>query len=157
MKCFKRCLFLVGTLTTLLVTLGSMSWASSNLNSSRSNVNKVGGPTGKGSVSASIDLTGPTDTQTVYTATPNADTPTGSFYLTQACVSNVNSSAGVRLDNGGTGGIGSIAVVGATVNNLCQSFLPDGVFIVGGSTITCSISGASAGTHFCRITGVLVK
>ena len=143
-------LLLAGTLTTLLLAGGSSSWASTSLNSSRSNVNRVGGPTGLGNVSASTNLTGPTDTQTVYTATQG-------FFLTQACVSNTGSSAGVRLDNNGTGGIGSIAVVGATADNLCQSFLPAGVFIVSGSTITCSISGASAGTHFCRISGVLAK
>jgi hypothetical protein len=101
-------------------------------------------------VSASTNLTGPTDTQTVYTATQG-------FFLTQACVSNTGSSAGVRLDNNGTGGIGSIAVVGATPTSLCQAFLPDGVFIPSGSTIDCTISGAVAGTHFCRITGVLTK
>lgn len=37
-------LFLVGVITTLLVAMVSISWAASNLNLSKSNVNRVGDP-----------------------------------------------------------------------------------------------------------------
>jgi hypothetical protein len=116
--------------------------ARSSLSSSKSNVNKVGGPKGN-PVAATINLTGPTDTQTVYT-------PTGGFSLMRVCVS--PSNGGVRLD---AGGFGSIAVVGMSGTPLCQEFLPDGVFILPGSAISCSISGEGATGYFCMISGVV--
>jgi hypothetical protein len=135
----RKRLLLVGTMTTLLVTVGSMSWASANYNSSKSNVYKtIPGFL----VTATASLSGPSDTQTVYT-TP----ATGNFIVTEVCSSAVTS--GVELDVTGFGGIAQTTSVAP-----CYTFTP-GVVIGPGATMTCSTgAAASPGSYFCRISGI---
>src|SRR3990167_3878840 len=60
-----RQLLLFGVVTTLLVTVGSMAWAASNLNSSRSNIYRVTydttavNPTQAAAVLKALDESGP--------------------------------------------------------------------------------------------------
>jgi hypothetical protein len=113
------------------------AFASTSLNSSRTNVNKVAGQ----AATASVDLSGANDTQTVYSAPA-----TGSFYLQGFCASNV--TGGVRLD---VSGIGPIAVIGTTLS--CVAF-PAWVWVPANAAVTCSTtSAAPAGSYFCSITG----
>jgi hypothetical protein len=127
--------------TTLLVAvtiglLATSSWATSNLNLSKSNINREF-PRGQ-FVTASTDFSGAVS-QIVYT-TP----PTGDFILTQVCTG---------LATGGTlvqvGGV-RIAQVGS---GLCQTFTP-GTVLLPGQVVTCTTFDADAST-FCTITGVL--
>lgn len=127
-----------------LIALGSIAWASISLNSSRSNVYRTYPDTAV-LVTASTPLSGPRQTQTVYT-TP----ATGDFILTQACTSPVN--GGIRFDVINLGGIAHVGSSGS----LCQTFTP-GVVLPKASAITCTTNdAASAGSYFCMITGVLV-
>jgi len=126
-------------ITGLLVTVVSISLAASNLNLSKSNINRVGGLQ---IVSATASLSGPNQTQTVYITAE-----TGEFLLTQLCVSPVN--GGIRL---AATGFGPIAHTGAA---MCYTFNP-GVIVPKSSTITCSTSSfAEAGDYFCTISGLL--
>jgi hypothetical protein len=127
--------------TALLVgaTIGlfaTSSWAASNLNLAKSNVNRAF-PKGK-FLTASVDISGAVSAL-VYT-TP----PTGDFILTQVCTG---------LATGGTlvqvGGV-RIAQVGS---GLCQTFTP-GLAVANDQNVTCTTFAEDANT-FCTITGVL--
>ena len=123
----------------LLVTATSISWASTNLHSSKSNIYRSQGAQ---LVSATVSLSGPNQTQTVFT-TPD----TGEFVLTQLCVSPVN--GGIRL---AATGFGAIAHTGDT---MCSIFNP-GVILPKSSAITCSTtSDPIDGDYFCAISGLL--
>jgi len=99
---------LVGTITTVLITLPTISGATANYNSSRSNVyREIPGFF----VTATVPLSGPSDTETVYTTTA-----TGNFILTEFCSSAV--TGGVQLDVTGFGGIAQTGI------QLCYTFTP---------------------------------
>jgi hypothetical protein len=141
-------LLLVGTLATLLVAVGSTSWASSN-NTSHSNVNKFGSGNGQAVkgvwVTASTSLSGPSDTQTVYTV-PGNPGDLIDFSLTDFCSSSV--TGGVELDVDGS------FFAQTTPDHLCYQF--GGREIAVGKTITCSTGlSASAGSYGCSISGAL--
>jgi hypothetical protein len=126
-------------ITGLLGTAASISWAATNLNTSRSNVYRIQGAQ---LVTATASLSGPEQTQTVYT-TPE----TGEFVLTQLCVSPVN--GGIRL---AVTGFGQIAHTG---DAMCTTFNP-GMIVPKKSTMTCSTTTyADSGEYFCTISGLL--
>jgi hypothetical protein len=112
------------------------AWAASNLNLSKSNVNREF-PRGT-FVTASTDISGAVS-QIVY-RTP----VTGDFILTQVCVG--LATGGTLLQAGGV----SIAQVGS---GLCQAFTP-GMVLPRDQLVTCTTFAADANT-FCTITGVL--
>jgi hypothetical protein len=132
-----KTVLLAAVMTGLLLT---SSWAATTVNSSRSNSSER--LQGK-FVTATAQLSGADDTQTVYT------TPTsGDFILTQICVS-PSVTGGIRLDASGFGSIAHLGVAG----HGCQTFSV-GVLLPRGSPITCStFAEASAGSYFCAISG----
>jgi hypothetical protein len=124
---------LVGAIIGLFAT---SSWAASNLNLSKSNVNRVF-PKGQ-FVTASSDISGAVS-QLVYT-TP----PTGDFILTQVCTGVVTGGTLVQV-----GGV-RVAQIGS---GLCQTFTP-GMAVSNDQNVTCTTFAEDANT-FCTITGVL--
>ena len=130
---------LVGVIASLLVTT---SWAATSVKSGKSNSDNRTARQ-QVQVTSTTALSGPSDTQTVYTTPTTSD-----FILTGLCVSPIV-TGGVRLD---VVGFGSIAHVG-TLDNGCQTFA-QGVLLPRDSAITCStLPGASPGNYFCTITG----
>jgi hypothetical protein len=122
--------------------LAANSWGSSNLNLSKSNVNRVRDFPNAAVTTASINITGPSDTEVVYTTPASGD-----FILTEFCASPLP-DGGVLLSAAGLGGI---AQAGLTS---CFTFTP-GLSIPKGSAVSCSTaSGASPGSYFCMISGV---
>lgn len=131
----KRTLLAVA-ISSLLV---SIAWASSSFKFSRANQRRV---LSGDVLSASTELSGPSQTETVY-VTPDM----GDFVLTQFCTSFVN--GGMRLDAANLGGIAQ-----SGLDNVCYTFTP-GVSIPKGSEITCSTSSfAEPGSYFCMISGL---
>jgi hypothetical protein len=127
----------------LVAMLATNSWATSNLNLSKSNVNRVRDFPNAAVTTASINITGPGDTETVYTTPASGD-----FILTEFCAS-LQPDGGVLLSAAGLGGI---AQTGPTTS--CFTFTP-GLSIPKGSLVSCSTaSGASPGSYFCMISGV---
>ena len=148
MKRLQKNLPLVVSIAMLLAMIVSISWAT-NLNVSKSNVNKFGSGNGQSVkgfwVTASTALSGPSDTQTVYTVPGNPGDPID-FSLTDFCSSSV--TGGVELDVGGS------FFAQTTPDHPCHAF--GGREISAGTTITCSTSSsASAGTYGCSISGAL--
>ncbi|WP_337288888.1 hypothetical protein [Candidatus Methylomirabilis sp.] len=95
-------------------------------------------------MTSTTSLSGPSDTQTVYTTPARSD-----FILTGLCVT-PTVSGGVRLDVAGFGGIAHLGTLG---DNGCYTF-SEGVLLPRDSAITCSTSaGASPGSYFCTISG----
>ncbi len=131
-------LVLAAAVISLLVT---NSWATTNYNSSKSNIYKEF-PNAT-LTTASVNDSGPSDTQVVYT------TPTkGDFLLTMFCAS-PEPNGGVRLDAAGLGGIAQ-----TVLDTSCYTFTP-GVSVPRDSAVTCSTaSGASPGSYFCTISGM---
>ena len=126
----------------LVAMLSTNSWGSSNLNLSKSNVNRVRDFPNAAVTTASINITGPNDTEIVYTTPASGD-----FILTEFCAS-PQPDGGVLLSAAGLGGI---AQAGLTS---CFTFTP-GLSIPKGSAVSCSTtSGASPGSYFCMISGV---
>ena len=129
---------LVGTIITLLA---ANSWAATTVKSSKSNSSEK---RFLKNVTATTGLSGPSDTQVVYTTSG-----TGTFLLTEVCVSPV-ATGGIRLE---VNGFGSIAHLGA-LGDGCRSF-SQGILLPRNSTITCStLAGASPGNYFCTIAGL---
>lgn len=115
------------------------SRAASNLNLSKSNINRDQGAV---LVAATVSLTGSNQTETVFT-TPE----TGDFVLTQVCVSPV--TGGMRLAVRGFGPIVH------TSDAACYMFNP-GMSTPKGAPITCSTtSRPNRGDYFCTISGLL--
>lgn len=136
-----RRLVLVGGVAGLLMLLVAVAWASIALNSSRSNIYRVQGAV---VLSATASLTGPNQTQTVFTTPDDGD-----FVLTQLCVGPV--AGGIRL---AATGFGPIAHTGGTP---CYTFVP-GVSVPKTSTMTCATTAAAArGDYFCTISGLLAN
>lgn len=123
---------LVGSIIGLSAT---SCWAGSNLNLSKSNVNR----TSRGIyVTASTNISGSVS-QIVY------QTPaTGDFILTQVCTG--LATGGMLLQVAGVG----IAHVGS---GLCQTFTP-GMILSPDQVVTCTTFAADA-SSFCAITGIL--
>jgi hypothetical protein len=126
------------------------SWGTNNLNLSKSNADREF--PNAAIATALVNLTGPGDTQVVYTTPAKGD-----FMLTQFCAS-PDAPGGIRLDAAGLGGI---AQTGASS---CFTFSP-GVSIPEGAALSCSIagtvtasastsSGAIVGNFFCTISGL---
>ena len=111
-------------------------WGASNLNLSKSNINRTF-PRSK-FVTASVDITG-SQSALVYQVPADGD-----FVLTQVCVG--PATGGVRIQVGGA----SIAHV---ASGSCQSFEP-GVVLQADAAVTCTTS-ANEGQSFCMITGLL--
>jgi hypothetical protein len=132
--------FYLAAISVALVA--SNSWSSSNLNLSKSNINRVRDFPSAAVTTASLNLTGPSDSEVIYT------TPTsGDFILTQFCAS-PSPDGGVLLSAAGLGGI---AQTGLTS---CFTFTP-GLSVPKGSAVSCStFSGASPGSYFCMISGL---
>lgn len=128
-----RTAFLAAAIVGLFAT---NSWAASNLNLSKSNINREF-PRGQ-FVTASTNISGAVS-QIVYT-TP----ATGDFVLSQVCVG--LATGGVLLQVGGVG----IAQVGS---GLCQTFTP-GAVLAPDQVVTCTTVDSEART-FCMINGVL--
>ena len=125
----------------VIVALWSVDAGAAAINSSHSNIKNL---SSKSNVtSASTNLTGASDTQTVYT-TP----ATGEFLLTTVCSSVV--SGGVQLTVVGFGGVAQTGIADS-----CTTLSP-GVAVPASTAITCSTtSGASPGTvYFCSISGL---
>lgn len=132
-------LFATATAGLLVMMVVTISWASSNLNLSKSNINKAQGAV---FVAATVSLTRSDQTETVFT-TPE----TGDFVLTQVCVSPV--TGGMRLAVRGFGPIMH------TSDAPCYIFDP-GMSVPNGSPITCSTtSRPNRGDYFCTISGLL--
>lgn len=132
-----------------LLSMAAISFAASNLNLSKSNVNRVL-PEESVLVSATVNISS-NETQTIYT------TPTsGDFILTTFCASAVqNGSMSLAAE-----GFGSIAQT--TDNNLCYAFNP-GLVMPRESAITCSSAVAriaarlsASNLYFCTISGYFI-
>ena len=135
-----RRLLLAGAILSVFMAMVSVGWATINLNSSKSNIYKEFQNTVL--VTATVGLTGASQTHTVHTTPAKGD-----FILTQLCVSPVN--GGIRL---AAGGFGPIAHTG---NDLCYTFSP-GMVMPQGSEMTCSTtSAADPGDYFCTIASLL--
>ena len=116
--------------------LATSCWAGSNLNLSKSNINRI---SQRGTfVTANADITGAVS-RIVYTVPTNQD-----FLLTQACAG--PAEGGVLIEVGGVG----IAQVGS---GLCQTFNP-GVILTSEQLLVCT-SFAAAQNSFCMISGIL--
>ncbi len=128
--------FVLGLLVTAMV------WATSNLNLSKSNINRVGSAV---VMSGSATLSGPSQTQTVMNVPE-----TGDFVLTQVCIGPVN--GGIRLE---ARGLGPLVHVG---DPLCVSLQP-GISVRPGAALTCSTTGFAApgGDYFCTISGLFAR
>ena len=119
----------------------AMSWAATNLNSSRSNIYREF--PGTRLVTASAALVRANETQIVYTTAP-----TGDFVLTQFCSSPV--TGGVLLTAVRLGGIAQTAG-----GNLCYNFQP-GFIMPQGTAIICATTAlAEPGSYFCTIAGLV--
>ena len=110
-------------------------WATSNLNLSKSNINRTF-PRAK-FVTATVDVSG-SQSALVYQVPADGD-----FILTQVCVG--PASGGVRIQVGGA----SIAHV---ASGSCQTFDP-GVVLQPDASVTCTTFGTEEQT-FCMISGL---
>jgi hypothetical protein len=135
-----RSLFRVAALTTLMATSAS---ATSNLNLSKSNINRL--QRGGTLVTATTEVRGEAPS-VVYTTPANAD-----FVLTQVCAGPVN--GGVFLGSGWPFPPSQVrlAFVGG---GLCQTFTP-GMPLPPSQPVTCAASFDFEATTFCTISGIL--
>jgi hypothetical protein len=129
---------LVGAI--LIGLLPTAAFAATSVKSSKSNSSdRVRGRF----VTSTTNLSGPSETQTVYT-TPAK----GQFYLTQVCASPAN--GGIQLDVTAFGGIAKLG--GDSM--WCVTF-PSPVVIPKNRNITCSTTSfAASERYFCTIFGV---
>jgi len=123
---------LVGVILGFLATNAS---ATSNLNLSKSNINREF-PKGM-FVTASVDISGAASAVVYHTP------PSGDFILTQVCTGLV--SGGTLVQVGGSG-------IAQVASGQCQTFTP-GMSLPADQTVTCT-TFADANT-FCTITGIL--
>lgn len=123
--------------TALVTLLAPAAWSGTSVKSSKSNSSdRVVAK----NVTASTNLSGASETQTVYT-TPAA----GTFLLTQVCVGPVN--GGMQINASGLGGV--VFVMGGSCVSMQGTIMPPS------STITCSTgASASEGSYFCTISGL---
>ena len=132
-----RAIAIVGIIAALWTT----DARAAAINNSHSNIKNL---LSKSNVtSASTNLTGPADTQTVYTTPASGD-----FLVTNFCSSVV--TGGVQLS---AAGLGALALTG--IGGSCTTFNP-GISVGANTAISCSTgSGASPGTvYFCSISGL---
>jgi hypothetical protein len=118
--------------------LATNSWGSSNLNLSKSNVNRFS----QGVLAtSSVNFNG---IGTVYTTPADGD-----FILTQFCA-DPSARGGIRLT------VANFGTIAQTVDGVpCHTFAP-GVSIPQSSALICSItpSANARGTYFCTISGM---
>jgi len=129
--------------SALIALTATSAWATSNLNLSKSNINRL--QRGGILVTASTEVRGETPI-VVYTTPANAD-----FVLTQICAGPVN--GGVILGSGWLFPPSQVrlAFVGG---GLCQAFAP-GMPLPPSQPVTCAASFDFEATTFCTITGIL--
>ncbi len=120
----------------------SLAWAATNLNTSRSNVYRVGGAI---VMSGGASLNGPNQSQAALTV-PEA----GDFVLTQVCVSPVNGGMRLEVRNGGP--------LAHLTDPTCVALQP-GISVKAGSTLTCATTSFAApgGDYFCMVSGVYAR
>lgn len=125
----------------IIAALWTADAGAAAINTSHSNIKNL--VTKSNVTSASTNLTGQNDTQTVYT-TP----ATGDFIVTTFCASVV--AGGVQL---AAAGLGTLAQTG--IGASCTTFSP-GISVGPSTAISCATgSGASPGTvYFCSISGL---
>ena len=124
------------SIAVLIGLLATSCWATSNLNLSKSNVNRI---MQRGTfVSANADISGAVS-RIVYTVPTNQD-----FLLTQACAG--PAEGGVLIEVGGVG-------IAQVSSGLCQTFNP-GVILTSEQLLVCT-SFAAAQNSFCMISGIL--
>ncbi len=130
-------------LAALLALTATSARATSNLNLSKSNINRL--QRGGTLVTASTEVRGETPT-IVYTTPANAD-----FVLTQICAGPVN--GGIILGSGWPFPPSQVrlAFVGG---GLCQTFTP-GMPLPPSQPVTCAPSFDFEATTFCTISGIL--
>jgi hypothetical protein len=124
---------------TVLLAAGT-AWAAA-VNASNSNIKNLISKTT--AVTGSTSLTGPGDTQTVFT-TPAV----GETLVTQFCGS--TGAGGIRLDVAGLGGVAETGT-----GSSCVTFSP-GVVVPANTAVTCTTSAsATPGTvYFCSVNGL---
>ena len=125
----------------IIAALWTVDAGAAAINTSHSNIKNL---LSKSNVtSASTNLTGPGDTQIVYTTAA-----TGDFIATTFCSSVV--AGGVQLSAAGLGALAQTGIGGS-----CTTFSP-GISVGPNTAISCSTgSGASPGTvYFCSISGL---
>lgn len=127
-----KTLLRAGVVVLLLVT---SVWGTSNLNLSKSNINRLARGT---LVSASVNVAGQAS-YLVYSTPADVD-----FVLTQVCVG--NSSGGILVQIGGVG----VVQVGS---GLCQTFAP-GLILTRDAPLTCTSFDPETNS-FCTIAGIL--
>jgi len=123
-------------LAAIAALFATSVWATSNLNLSKSNINRTFPRTQF--VTASVDVSG-SQSALAYQVPPDGD-----FILTQVCIG--PASGGMRIQVSGV----NIAQV---ASGACQTFDP-GVVLQPGGTLTCTSFGAEENT-FCMISGLL--
>ncbi len=126
-----------------LALMATSARATSNLNLSKSNINRL--QRGGTLVTATTDVRGETPS-VVYTTPANAD-----FVVTQICAGPIN--GGVFLGSGWPVPPSPVrlAFVGG---GQCQTFTP-GMPLPPNQTVTCAASFDFEATTFCTITGIL--
>jgi hypothetical protein len=129
-----KTLLRVGAAVVLLVT---SAWAQSNLNLSKSNINRLS----RGTLVTASTSVSATAGQFLY-RTPAA----GDFVLTQVCAGSTTVSDYFVFQIGGV----SIAQVGSGV---CQTFSP-GLILTPDQPLTCGSSDIFSRGSFCTITGI---
>ena len=122
-------------LAAIGVLFATSVWATSNLNLSKSNINRTF-PRAK-FVTATVDISG-SQSALVYQVPADGD-----FVLTQVCVGPAN--GGVRIQVGG-------ASVAHVASGSCQTFDP-GVVLQPDGSVTCTTFGTEEQT-FCMISGL---
>lgn len=127
----ERALFVIA-----LLAGASGAWAASNLNLSKSNVNRDFPRAAIFTASTDLDASQP---QVVYTTPDSSDA-----LLTQVCV---GAAAGGVLVRAGSASIAHIAA------GQCQTFTP-AVVLPRGAALTCTAAAAAEAT-FCMISGVV--
>ena len=137
-----------------VVALATDSWGGSNLNLSKSNINRL--QNNSLVITASVNL-GASESVLIYTAPASGD-----FMLTQFCAS-PDATGGIRLD---ASALGSIAQTTTALS--CFTFNP-GVSIPKGSNVSCTTNPSgtaaaaapsalpSSGVFFCTISGLQAK
>ncbi len=134
-----------------VMLLATDSWGGSNLNLSKSNINRL--QNNSVVITASVNL-GASESVLIYTAPASGD-----FMLTQFCAS-PDATGGVRLD---ASALGSVAQTTTAMS--CFTFNP-GVSIPKGSNVSCTTNPTgivaaaaspalpSPSTFFCTISGL---
>jgi hypothetical protein len=137
-----RAAFQIGAIIALMAT---SAWATSNLNLSKSNINRL--QRAGTLVSASAEVRGDVPA-VVYNTPPNAD-----FVMTQICAGPVNGGIFIAYAWDFEMNVRPVAFV---AGGQCQTFSP-GMFLPAGKSVTCTPSFDFEAPTFCTITGIQTK